>query len=112
MPIKIARLRDAYNTVLEDRWPRKRVLDQSLVSYVEGIIEDVKRRGDSALIDLTAKFDGVKLTPESIGVSREEINEAYSRVSEEQISAIKTAKDLVERFERKVLSGIRFEYKD
>ncbi|MEM1507249.1 MAG: histidinol dehydrogenase [Candidatus Bathyarchaeia archaeon] len=112
MPIKIARLRDAYNTVLEDRWPRKRVLDQSLVSYVEGIIEDVKRRGDSALIDLTMKFDGVKLTSESIGVSREEINEAYSRVSEEQISAIKTAKDLVERFERRVLSGIGFEYKD
>ncbi|MEM1606843.1 MAG: histidinol dehydrogenase [Candidatus Bathyarchaeia archaeon] len=112
MPVKITRLRDAYNLVLEGRWPRRRTLDQSLIKYVEGIIEDVKRRGDTALIDLTARFDGVKITAESISVSREEIEEAYSRVSEEQISAIKAAKNMVEGFEREILSRIEFKYDD
>jgi histidinol dehydrogenase len=40
---------------------------------VAAIIEDVRARGDEALVDLTARFDGVTLTPETLRVSREEL---------------------------------------
>ncbi|MBS7649459.1 histidinol dehydrogenase [Candidatus Bathyarchaeota archaeon] len=112
MPLKILMLSDMRDSILMNRWPRKRGLDFELLRYVEGIIEDVKRRGDLALIDLTAKFDGVNLPTEKLRVSRGEMKEAYSRVDEKQISAIKFLKDRVERFEGEILARIRFEYED
>ncbi len=35
---------------------------------VAGIIADVRARGDAAVIELTAKFDRLKLTPGTTGV--------------------------------------------
>ena len=112
MPIKVLKISEAQKLALEDRWPRKRWLNEKLLAYVREIIEDVKKRGDIALIDLTAKFDGVKLKVDQLKVSREEIEEAYDKVSEKQISAIKLAKERVERFERKILAQIGFKYED
>ncbi|MEM2342093.1 MAG: histidinol dehydrogenase [Candidatus Bathyarchaeia archaeon] len=112
MPLKILRLNSARSKILENRWPRKRSLDEDLLRNVERIIGDVKKRGDLALIELTMRFDGVKLSAENLKVGREEIEEAYSRVSEEQISAINLAKSRVEKFEMNILSRIQFMYED
>ncbi|MCX8171415.1 MAG: histidinol dehydrogenase [Candidatus Bathyarchaeota archaeon] len=112
MPIKIAKLRGARNMALENRWPRKRTLDLDLLKYVEGIIEDVMRRGDSALVDLTMRFDGVRINSEQISVRREEVEEAYGMVSEEQIAAIEDAKSRVENLERMIMSRVGFKYED
>lgn len=110
--MKILRVSEGRRLALKDRWPGRRRMDEELLTYVRGIIEEVRRRGDAALLDLTAKFDGVRLRAEQLKVSREEIDEAYSRVSGEQLSAIKLAKERVERFERRVLEQIGFEYED
>lgn len=112
MPLGVFRLNDVCSSLLKERWPRKKSLDQDLLEHVRRIIEDVRRRGDSALIDLTAKFDGVKLSVKDLRVSRRDIEEAYSRVSDEQISAIKLVRDRVERFERSILERVQFEYED
>ncbi|MEM2961001.1 MAG: histidinol dehydrogenase, partial [Candidatus Bathyarchaeia archaeon] len=112
MPIKIFRLREAREETLGVRWPNTRGLNEDLLNYVEAIIRDVRKRGDSALVDLTAKFDGVKLSPEHLRVSKKVIEEAYSKVGEEEISAIKLMKDRVERLERSILTRVLFEYKD
>jgi len=112
LPLGIFGLNDVRSSLLKKRWPVKKSLDRDLLEYVECIIEDVKRRGDSALIDLTAKFDGVKLSVKDLRVSRREIEEAYSKVTDEQISTIKLVKDRVERFERRILERIQFEYED
>ena len=45
-------------------------------AVVAGIIEDVRKRGDAAVIELTAKFDRLDLTPETLAFSDAEI-EAY-----------------------------------
>ncbi|MEM1531014.1 MAG: histidinol dehydrogenase [Candidatus Bathyarchaeia archaeon] len=112
MLVKVLRLKDARELALADRWPSRRGLDPGLLDYVEKIIREVRERGDKALIDLTEKFDGTRLTVERLRVSREEIKDAYSIVGEEQISAIKLARDRVERFERSILERARFEYGD
>ncbi|MEM3956456.1 MAG: histidinol dehydrogenase, partial [Candidatus Bathyarchaeia archaeon] len=91
---------------------KKRGLDAELLSYVEGIIRDVKERGDRALIDLTEKFDGVKLSVDRLRVSREEIERAYSMVSEKQVSALEAAKKRIYEVEKAFLSRISFEYTD
>ncbi len=40
---------------------------------VAGIIADVRARGDAAVIDLTERFDRIRLTPETLAVRPEEI---------------------------------------
>jgi len=103
---------EARDYLLKDRWPKKRGLDAELLSYVEEIIRDVKERGDRALIDLTEKFDGVKLSVDRLRVSREEIERAYSMVSEKQASALEDAKKRIYEVEKAFLSRIGFEYTD
>ena len=46
------------------------------------IIEDVRRRGDQAVLDYTAEFDGADSVPDSIEVTSVDIDRAYSMVDE------------------------------
>ena len=64
---------------------------------VESIISDVQKRKDTALKEYEKKFSGTKLR--SFRVSRSEIKKAYSKVTKEQIAAIKLAKKRLERTE-------------
>ncbi|MFC4892751.1 histidinol dehydrogenase [Pseudofrancisella aestuarii] len=59
----------------------------SLISGVRNILDEVKQKGDEALLDFTAKFDKANL--KSITVSKTEIENAYTLVSEEEIKLIK-----------------------
>jgi len=75
---------------------RENVARSSLLSqdreYVESIILDVADRGDEALLDYTSKpppFDDVKLLPEELRVSSEEVEEALARVDGGKILAMK-----------------------
>lgn len=63
---------------------------------VEDIINNVRINGDSALFELTERFDKVKR--ESIKVSREEIDNAYDSVDPSLIEALKTSKKNIEAF--------------
>ncbi len=60
---------------------------------VKQIINQVRNRGDEALLDFTLKIDGVKLT--SLEVSREQIASAYQEVDEELVSALKLAAERI-----------------
>jgi histidinol dehydrogenase len=112
LPEKVMKLGDARERLLRDRWPRRRGLDQELLKHVEEIIMNVKVRGDKALVELTEKFDGVKIGVEDLRVERRDIEEAYSKVSGEQISAIKAAKRRIEDLEGRILSSFVFNYED
>jgi histidinol dehydrogenase len=63
---------------------------------VEEIIDMVKRDGDDALINLTERFDGVKLR--YIEVPSEEIDDAYDRVDDELVDALEAAKENISNF--------------
>ena len=63
---------------------------------VEGILEDIKKRGDEALKDYSAKFDN--WSPENFRLSREEIDACYDQVTEQNIEDIKFAQAQVRRF--------------
>lgn len=47
---------------------------------VQAIVDDVKARGDEALLEYTEKFDKVKVTKDTIRVTKEEIDEALKQV--------------------------------
>lgn len=58
---------------------------------VAGIIADVRARGDQALLDLTARFDRLTLTPESMRFSPAEIAAECAQVTDEDRTALELA---------------------
>ncbi len=58
---------------------------------VQEILDQVRERGDDALLEFTARFDGAHLTAETMKVTEEEIEEAYTLVDESLIGIIRTS---------------------
>ncbi|MEL7426082.1 MAG: histidinol dehydrogenase [Bacteroidota bacterium] len=71
---------------------------QQLEAPVGEILQEVAQRGDEALLDFTAKFDGVRLA--DLAVSKEEIALSGEQISSELRTAIQTAKQNIEQFHR------------
>ena len=71
---------------------------QQLEAPVSEILQEVALRGDDALLDFTAKFDGVRLA--DLAVSKEEIALSGEQISSELRTAIQTAKQNIEQFHR------------
>ncbi|WP_054301507.1 histidinol dehydrogenase [Gemmobacter sp. LW-1] len=65
---------------------------------VAGIIADVRARGDAAVIDLTAKFDRLELTPETLVFSPEEMAAEIARVSAEDRAALELAAERIRAY--------------
>jgi len=63
---------------------------------VRQIIDQVRSRGDAALIEYTLRIDGVKLS--SLEVSKEQIASAYQKVDSELVLALKLAADQIRSF--------------
>jgi len=106
----MAKVSTVSKAVLEKRWPKIRKFDPELGRHVERIIGEVRRRGDAALTDFAAEFDGVRLPPSRLRVGEGDIEKAYERVSEEQIAAIRFAKNRVQAFQSTLLRRISFEH--
>ena len=72
-----------------------------VAGIVSDIIKNIKENGDSALLDYTERFDGVRL--QSLAVSAEEIEEAFTLVEPEFVEILtKAAKNIRKFHERQV----------
>jgi histidinol dehydrogenase len=58
---------------------------------VADIIADVRARGDAAVIELTAKFDRITLTPETLRITDAEIAKAVTQVCAQDREALELA---------------------
>lgn len=66
---------------------------------IEEIINDVKRRGDIAIIEYSKRFDGIDFsTPEEFRVPREEIVNSLKVVDREFISSVEKAIENIREF--------------
>ena len=72
---------------------------------VEFILNDVKKRGDPALKYYEKKFTGSQL--KSIKISKRDIVSAYSKVSNDEISAIKTAQKRLLKTENAIKNQLK-----
>ncbi len=70
--------------------------DAKVREIVEGILGDVKTRGDEAVRELSEKFD--KWTPESFRLSDAQVNELMDTLPEQTIEDIKFAQAQVRNF--------------
>ena len=75
----------------------ERVEDNDKVrAAVESTLRDIETRGDAAVRELSAKFDGY--TPESFRLTQSEIEAAMQKVSAREMEDIKFAQDQIRRF--------------
>ena len=81
------------------RQARKEVLGlDDREQTVRQIINEVRRRGDAALLDYTLKFDGVKLELSALEVTKRQITDAYGKVDAELLSALHLAAERIRSF--------------
>jgi histidinol dehydrogenase len=70
---------------------------------VERITRDVRERGLDAVLDLTARLDGVKLRQDEVRVSAAELEAAYRKADREYLKAIRRVRDNVLAFQAGIL---------
>ncbi|XES77024.1 MAG: histidinol dehydrogenase [Candidatus Bathyarchaeia archaeon] len=79
----------------------------SVESTVKGIVAEVQKRGDAALLEYAERFDKANLTAQTLRVSPKEIQAAYTAVTEEQVAALKVMKERLEAREKQVIARER-----
>ncbi len=75
----------------------KREVSEDVNAAVRTIIDDVRARGDAALIDYTNRFDGVDLATSGIRVTDAEIDAAFGETDPQVIEALTLAAERIER---------------
>ena len=79
----------------------KREEEEDVASVVRGIIADVRKRGDAALIELTNRFDRAAVTKDSLKLTAAEIEAALAKVSQVQLAALDTAVLRIQDYHRR-----------
>jgi histidinol dehydrogenase len=90
--------------------------DAELTTVVAAIVEDVRRRGDAALVEYAARFDGVHLRPSELRVEEAALRESAARCEPRVLEAVRASiknvrafheRELVESWEFETARGVR-----
>ena len=80
-------------------------------AVVGGIIADVRKRGDAALIEYTERFDRVKLTAKKLRVSADELRDSLRQLPKADRQALELAARRIAAFHKKTIEK-PFSYTD
>lgn len=95
MRLTFANGKDEYELLRQLR-DRGEAVDKKVGEAVAAILEDVRARGDEAVREYTARFDGY--CPEELEVSRDEINDALSSADPEYVQALLNSQENITEF--------------
>ena len=90
--------------IIKQAKPRNKEDDRRLRSDVSDMIDRIVSLGDEALIEYSTLFDGC--SRRRFRVSREEIDEAYAQMSDQDIGDLREAKANIEAFAKAQLDSI------
>ncbi|MEO1108921.1 MAG: histidinol dehydrogenase [Pseudomonadota bacterium] len=91
MPVFLETTSPEFEAAFQTLLAAKREDSPDVDAVVAEIIQDVRARGDAAIIELTAKFDRLDLTPDTLAFSAAEIVDAVKQVSAEDRAALELA---------------------
>ncbi|MCL0107440.1 histidinol dehydrogenase [Peptococcaceae bacterium] len=86
---------------LQELLTHNRQHDKKIMQAVSEIIDKVINEKDDALLELTLKFDGVKLAKSDLKVSENEIEEAYELIDKKILEYLKLASKRIWDFHSK-----------
>jgi histidinol dehydrogenase len=82
---------------------RRGEIEQHVEQAVAGIIRDVRKQGDSAIVRYTKTFDGVTLKQSEIEVSGREMDDAFASVPQAALRALRLAARRIRKFHQRQL---------
>lgn len=74
---------------------------EEVAAIVKEVVNRVRREGDPALLEYTERFDRVSLSIKDIRVSQEEIIDAYTKVEQKKLDALRLAANNIRSFHEK-----------
>src|SRR3954466_2655718 len=77
------------------------LFDPVIEERTRGILEKVKAEGDAALVELTERFDGARLTAEQLPVTQAGLMRAALKADESMGGAVKEAMGNIEKFSKR-----------
>ena len=99
--------RKGFESDLSNFLTLKQSVDEEVVASVTKILKEVSSRGDSALIELTKKFDDYML--ENFFLSQDEINASFKNVNKEVVPALEVAFENIIQFHSKCRDSLNLE---
>ena len=87
--------------MIEALLKRSQLNFKNVQDIVDDIIENVRTKKDKAVLEYTMKFDQAVLTPQTLKVTDNEIQEAYKKLDENFISILQKAADRIRLFHEK-----------
>jgi histidinol dehydrogenase len=79
------------------------LFDKTIEDRTRGILDAVYTRGDAALLEFTERFDGAKLSPDQLAVTKAELLNSALKSDDELRKAIEVSSKNIELFSRKSL---------
>ncbi|TNF21687.1 MAG: histidinol dehydrogenase, partial [Rhodobacteraceae bacterium] len=98
MPVFLSTTQADFEARFQALLTAKREDSPDVDDTVAAIIADVRKRGDAAVLELTERFDRLKLTPESLAFSADEIAAECARVPADERSALETAAERIRAY--------------
>nr|WP_230199785.1 histidinol dehydrogenase [Bacillus andreraoultii] len=94
--MRITRIKNIDKKMIDAQLKREEASFEVVDQTVKEIIENVKQKGDDALIHYTEQFDGVHL--QSLKVTEQEVREALTKIDARFLEILKQAKDNIREF--------------
>lgn len=114
--VKLPDIRPSENEKIQRILSRGSGLNHEILERAETIVRDVTVRGDQALLEYTARFDGVALTARTMRINRRLIEDLAAQVDRELVEAMREAisniryfheRQLLRDWEIEVANGVR-----
>ena len=103
MPMRLSTTSRDFENRFAGFLAHKREISEDVDAAVRQIVADVRARGDAAVIELTARFDNLHLTPATLRVSAAEIDRAVTACPAETLAALRFARERIEAHHRRQL---------
>ncbi|HLX15078.1 MAG TPA: histidinol dehydrogenase [Bradyrhizobium sp.] len=103
MPVRLDRSSADFTGRFGEFLAMKREVSADIEAATRLIVDDVRKRGDAALIEATRKFDRLDLDASRLRVGPEEIASAVKACDPATIAALELARDRIEAFHRRQL---------
>ena len=100
MPLRLDAHSDDFAERFEGFLAVKRAAEANVDAIVAAILEDVRRRGDAALIEYTRRYDRVDLGAGGLRVADAEIAAALALCSKKALAALRLARRRIETYHR------------
>jgi histidinol dehydrogenase len=98
MPIRLTLNSADFDAKFRQFLAAKREVSADVEAAARAIVDDVAKRGDTALIEATKKFDRLDLDASSLRVTASEIETAVKACDAATVDALKFARDRIEAF--------------